>query len=157
MNYQAAAKAIDRLRADKGEVLFRMAVSHLIDVGLRHLTLENVASTYREIEKEDDSHSFMTNDFKKEIVRAAYELAQFDHIHLLVYIQRNVSYDVGDGAFLSEWPDTMQNLLDSFYYDTECSTIYDELQRAGFTDGDIELMHYGYVIPEEQDDPEDAE
>ena len=157
MNYQTSARAINKLREEKGEILFRMAVSHLMDVGLRHLTLGNVAETCREIDKQDDSHSFMTNEYQKEIVRAAYELARFDHIHLLVYIQRNVSYDVGDGAFLSEWPDTMQTLLDSFYYDTECSTIYDELQRAGFTDGDIELMHYGYVIPEEQDEPEDAE
>ena len=49
-----------------------------------------------EIQKEDDSKAFMTNDFKCELVRTAGELAKIDHIHLLVYIQREVTYDVGD-------------------------------------------------------------
>ena len=38
----------------------------------------------------------MTNNFKCDLVRMAGELAKIDHIHLLVYIQREVAYDVGD-------------------------------------------------------------
>ena len=38
----------------------------------------------------------MTNNFKCDLIRIAGELAKIDHIHLLVYIQREVFYDVGD-------------------------------------------------------------
>ena len=38
----------------------------------------------------------MTNEFKCEIVKTAGEIAKIDHIHLLVYIQREVEYDVGE-------------------------------------------------------------
>ena len=38
----------------------------------------------------------MTNNYKCDLVRMASELAKIQHIHLLVYIQREVAYDVGD-------------------------------------------------------------
>lgn len=78
----------------KDELMFRMAISHLMDVGIRHLTDENVEATCEEIVKEDDRLSFMTNRYKCDLVRMAAQLARIDHIHLLVYIQRNVEYAV---------------------------------------------------------------
>jgi len=36
----------------------------------------------------------MTNEYKCELVRMAAELAKVSHIHLLVYIKKNVEYDV---------------------------------------------------------------
>ena len=38
----------------------------------------------------------MTNNFKCDLIRMAGELSKIYHIHLLVYIQREVFYDVGD-------------------------------------------------------------
>ena len=73
-----------------------MAIPHLMDVGIRHLDEKNIERTCKAIQKEDDSRSFMTNDFKCDLVRMAGELAKIEHIHLLVYIQREVAYDVGD-------------------------------------------------------------
>lgn len=94
MRYSETKKEIENIRRDNGEILFRMAISHLIDVGVRHLTDENIKATCESIMEEDDSNHFMTNDFKCEIVRIAGMLAKFDHIHLLVYISENVEYDV---------------------------------------------------------------
>ena len=94
MMYAESKKKIDEIRNKNHEMIFRMAISHLMDVGIRHLDEENVKRTCEEIQKEDDSKAIMTNDFKCELVRMAGELAKIDHIHLLVYIQREVFYDV---------------------------------------------------------------
>ena len=95
MTYLESKKILDEIRR-QNEIMFRMAISHLIDVGIRHLNEENIEITCEEIQKEDDSKAFMTNDFKCEIVRIAGELAKINHIHLLVYIQREITYDVFD-------------------------------------------------------------
>ena len=96
MNYSESKKKIDEIRNRNHEAIFRMAISHLMDVGIRHLDEENIERTCEGIQKEDDSKAFMTNNFKCELIRMAGELAKIDHIHLLVYIQREVFYDVGD-------------------------------------------------------------
>ena len=93
-NYVESKKKIDEIRNDVGEPMFRMAISHLIDVGIRNLDEAGVRLTCNAINKEDDSHSYMTNDFKCEIVKTAAKLAQISHIDLLVYIQREVVYNV---------------------------------------------------------------
>jgi hypothetical protein len=95
MDYAETKKRLEEIRR-KREIMFRMAISHLMDVGIRHLTEENVNECCAEIMKQDDSKSFMTNEFQCELVRMAGELAKLDHIHLLVYISREVYYDVGD-------------------------------------------------------------
>lgn len=78
--------------------MFRFSISHLLDVGIRNLTEENINECCAEIMKQDDSKFFMTNKFQCELVRMAGELAKLDHIHLLVYISREVYYDVGQDA-----------------------------------------------------------
>ena len=56
MSYKESEKRINDIR-HRDEILFRMAVSHLIDVGIRHLTDENVSATCESIMQEDDSTS----------------------------------------------------------------------------------------------------
>ena len=91
--YKETSKKLNEIRM-RNEILFRMAISHLMDVGIRHLTDENVKYTCEEIMKGDDSNSFMTNEFQCDIVRTAAELAKVDPVHLLVYISKNVKYEV---------------------------------------------------------------
>ena len=95
MTYKESKKILDNIRI-RNEMMFRMAISHLIDVGIRHLDEENIERTCEEIQKEDDSRSFMTNGFKCDLVRMAGEIAKIEHVNLLVYIQREVVYDVGE-------------------------------------------------------------
>lgn len=95
MSYYESKQKIDKIR-HYDEMMFRMAISHLMDVGIRHLDEENIKRTCEAIQKEDDRKAFMTNNFKCDLIRMAGELAKIDHIHLLVYIQREVTYDVGD-------------------------------------------------------------
>lgn len=93
MMYAESKRKIDKIR-HYDEMMFRMAISHLMDVGIRHLDEENIKRTCEEIQKEDDSRSFMTNNYKCDLIRMSGELAKIEHIHLLVYIQREVAYDV---------------------------------------------------------------
>lgn len=59
MNYNEAEKFLDEIR-NKDEMMFRMAVSHLMDVGIRHLTPDNVEHTCEEIMKQDDNNAIIS-------------------------------------------------------------------------------------------------
>ena len=93
MNYKEAAKKLDKMRRSN-EMIFRMAISHLMDVGIRHLDGESVEEACTEIMKQDDSHSFASNEFLCEIVRTAAEIAKIEHTLVLAYLAKNVKYDV---------------------------------------------------------------
>ena len=148
-NYVESKKKIETIRNNIGEPMFRMAISHLMDVGIRHLTEESVSHTCEQIMKEDDSKSFMTNEYKCDLVRAAYELAQIPHIDLLVYIQREVDYDVFDGVpsyqraidlikgcmcNIEQWNDCQNNLT------------LGEFEDIGFDEDEIIAFGFEYVL-----------
>lgn len=93
MNYKETEKYIREIH-HSDEMLFRMAISHLMDVGIKHLIDENVTATCEDIMKQDDSKSFISNELQCEIVKTAAKLAAINHIHLLVYISKHVKYGV---------------------------------------------------------------
>lgn len=99
--FKTVEKNINNLRRDYGEMIFRMAISHLMDVGMRNLTPELVNEAKDEIMKQDDSKMFVTNEALCDVVECAGELAKINAIDLLVYIGRNVEYDV-DGCYRAE-------------------------------------------------------
>ena len=99
--FKTIEKNINNLRRDYGEMIFRMAISHLMDVGMRNLTPELVNEAKDEIMKKDDSKMFVTNEALCDVVECARELAKIDTTYLLVYIGRNVEYDV-DGYDCAE-------------------------------------------------------
>ena len=94
--FKTIEKNINKLRRDYGEMIFRMAISHLMDVGMRHLTPELVNEAKDEIMKQDDRKMFVTNEALCDVVECAGELAKINAIDLLVYIGRNVEYDVDE-------------------------------------------------------------
>ena len=79
-----------------GLVMFRMGLSHLVDVGHSNLTDENVQETIAMImakgeeEKTEGKISVMTPDFQCEILRCSSELAQFSIWTLFAYIKKYV-------------------------------------------------------------------
>ena len=99
--FKTIEKNINKLRMDYGEITFRMAISHLMDVGMRNLTPELVNEAKDEIMKQDDSRMCVTNELLCDVVECAGELAKVDATYLLVYIGRNVEYDV-DGYDCAE-------------------------------------------------------
>ena len=148
-NYVENKKKINAIRTQVGEVVFRMAISHLMDVGIRHLTKESVEETCKKIVLEDDSNAIMTNSFKCCLVRAAYELAQIDHIDVLVYIQREVAYDVFDGMpSYSRAIDLLKGCMCNIEQWNDCRNelTLGEFEDVGFDDEEIEAFGFAYVL-----------
>lgn len=79
-----------------GAVLFRMGLTQLVDVGVRHLTDDNIEASIRqiiaegEINKANGVVTIMTLEFQCEIVRCAAELAKFSIWDLFAYIKKYV-------------------------------------------------------------------
>lgn len=96
MTYLECKRILDNIRR-RDEMIFRMAISHLIDVGIRHLDEKSVEETCNDILQKDDSKAFITNEFLCNIVKTAGEIAKIDHILLLVYIQREVTFGIYEG------------------------------------------------------------
>ncbi len=151
-NYKESKKALDKIRS-KDEMMFRMAISHLMDVGIRHLTEENVEETCKEIMQKDDSKAFMTNEFMCGLVRTAYELAQISHTDLLVYIQREMVYDVFDGMPSYERAiELLKSCMEWFADDTLPERVVENLNLLGFKDDEIESLGFEYLIEEDEDE-----
>lgn len=152
MTYAESKKKIEEIR-QINEVMFRMAISHLMDVGIRHLTEENVEETCKEIMQEDDSKAVMTNTFKCDLVKMAGELAKVDHIHLLVYISREVFYDVDNYkiSYQRFW-DLAKGCIAWVLADTmETEFALQEIREMGFDDDEIEELGFGWMLTVEEE------
>ena len=152
MYYEETKKKIDAIR-NKNEVMFRMAISHLMDVGIRHLTEENITEACAAIMKEDDSKSFMTNAYKCSLIKTAGELAKLDHIHVLTYISREVAYDVGDNSIdYKRATELLGNCL-NYCLSSTYETMYalEMAQGIGFDYEEIEQLGFGCMIDVEED------
>jgi hypothetical protein len=150
MSYQESKKILDNIRARHDETMFRMAISHLMDVGIRHLDEESCAQTCKEIMSQDDSHAFITNDFMCEIVWLAHELSKVSHIDLLIYIQRYVDYDACDN-----YPSYGRavSLLRSYVDWTTCDQLPEDalsdMYAIGFSNEEIEFVGMGHLLERE--------
>ena len=152
MTYMESKNKLDELRCTN-EVVFRMAISHLMNVGIRHLTEENINECCTEIMKEDDSKAFMTNEFKCDLVRMAGELAKLDHVHLLVYISREVYFGVDSNhlsynRLISLAKGSISWILADTY---ETEYALQEIREMGFNDDEIGELGYGWMLDVEED------
>lgn len=77
---------IDKIRDCYGEPIFRCALAHLFNKGTDNFNEEVVNDTINEISKEDDTNQFMTNDFKIELIKCAFDLSKVEVWDILRYI-----------------------------------------------------------------------
>ena len=155
MNYVESKKKIDEIRNEDG-MMFRMAISHLMDVGIRHLTEENIKETCEDIMKRDDKRAFMTNQYMCDLVKMAGELAKVDHIHLLNYISREVSYDVGDHSL--SYNRAIRLLRGVIDYNTEVMEIADareDLLGIGFDEEELIELGYQFLFDSDEEEEDD--
>ncbi len=156
MTYAESKKILDEIRNRNHEVVFRMAISHLMDVGIRHLDEENIERTCEIINQKDDSKLGMTNEFLCELVRIAGELAKIDHIHLLVYIQREVFYDVSDNGISYERAiQIIQKCIDWITCDVEFADAIADLNAIGFDEEEIKEFGFNYLFDAEEENEDD--
>ena len=76
----------------RDEIVLRCALAHLWDVGARHLTPEAIERTCSDLMMQDDTQSFMTNEFQCAIVRTAGEIAGLPQAEVLTWVGKNVKY-----------------------------------------------------------------
>lgn len=149
-NYKESKSKLDNLRGRHDELMFRMAISHLMDVGVRHLTEENAKYTCEQIMQEDDTHALMTNHYRCDLVWLAYDLAQIPTVDLLVYIQREIDYDIFDGT--PSYKRTVQ-LLRSCVDWTTCDQLPEDalsdMYSIGFSNDEIEFVGFGNLLEQE--------
>ena len=150
MTYNESACKLHDLRRSN-DAMFRMAISHLMDVGIRHLTPENIESSCKSIMQEDDTNHFMTNEFKCELIRMAGEIAKIDHIHLLVYISRQMYYGVDDNRIEYERAiEMVQDCIDWITEGADEEDAYNDLTSGiGFSSDELEELGYENLILED--------
>lgn len=89
-------KCIRNTEDKYGLLIFRMGLSHLVDVGHRHLSDEDVEESIRKImeqgeeDKVNGKVTVMTPEFLCEVIRCAGELAKFSIWTLFAYIKKYV-------------------------------------------------------------------
>jgi hypothetical protein len=147
MSFKESKKIIDDIRARKDEMVFRMAISHLLDVGIRHLDEESCKYTCQCIKQQDDSRAIMTNDFMCEIVWLAHDLSKVPHIDLLIYIQRYVDYDASDdypsyGRAVS----LLRSCVDWMTCDQLPEDALSDLYGVGFNNDEIVFVGFGNLL-----------
>ncbi len=82
-------KAIRAIEDKYGLPLFGMALTHLVDVGVRNLNDDTVAECIKQImaDGEADKGQFMSPEFQCAIIRCAAELAKLSIWDLFRYIK----------------------------------------------------------------------
>ena len=154
--YAESKKTLDKIRS-KDEIMFRMAISHLMDVGIRHLTEENIAETCYEIRTRDDSKMFMTNEYMCSLIMMAGDIAKVPHIDILVYIQREVEYDVSDGGMsYSRLMKLLKNCIDVIV-ESHCDSAYirEDFEAIGFDDDELMTLGCDWVMNNEEENDDE--
>ena len=147
MSYQDSKKILDNIRARHDEVMFRMAISYLMDVGIRNLDKDTCTNACKEIMAQDDSRAFMTNQFQCELIWLAHELAQVPHIDLLIYIQRYVDYDACDNyPSYGRTVSLLRSCVDWHVCDQLPEDALSDLYGIGFSDDEITFVGYGNLL-----------
>ena len=151
MTYKESKKKLDELRR-KDEMMLRMSISHLLDVGIRHLTEDNIKNTCNEIMQEDDTNHFMTNEFKCELIKMAGELAKINHIDLLVYVSREMFYDVGDNKVSYQRAiELLEDCMTWMSYEWSNSESCRNFTEIGFSEDELIEFGYGFLSPGEDE------
>lgn len=127
-----------------GMMLFRMAFSHLVDVGHRHMSdPELVAKSCKTIKETTPGNSIMTADFQCSLMECAAELTQFSIDDLLRYVKTDFMFDgLTIGGEESKWKSYLCDLVYSLMEDKgideafefirdACNASPDELREIG--------------------------
>ena len=99
-NLKENIRELRKIENKYGLTLFRMGLSHLVDIGHRHLDEDFVSEGIKQIMTEDESNKanginpIITAEFQCEILRCSAELAQFSIWTLFAYIKKYVEVSI---------------------------------------------------------------
>lgn len=144
-NYVESKRKLDAIRNEVGEPMFRMALTHTFDVGFRHLTEENIEATCDDMMKDDDSNTFMTNEYKCDLVRTAGKIAKIPPYDVEVYVNREMEYSAG-GNYVqySRLLKILRGALDYIYEDIRDCEVFCNIMKKDIDMDEDEIMQLGY-------------
>ena len=148
-NYVESKKKLEAIRNKVGEPLFIMALTNTFDVGFRHLTEENIKATCDEMMKEDDSHRFMTNEYKCDLVRTAGEIAKVPPYDVEVYVNREMEYSAGEDYIQRNRLITLlQNALTYIYEDIQDCTDFFRImdKEIGLYEEEVKELGFDWAM-----------
>ena len=76
--------------------MFRMGLTHLLDIGSQAFTEESVKKTYEKIMTEEEN-GLMTREFQCAIVKMAYEISKINATDILAFVSKEMYYAVSEG------------------------------------------------------------
>lgn len=161
--YAETKKELDRIRNEygcKGEVLFRTAIQYVVDCGRQCFEDEewvkqqlNIVDEKHDAFDRDNKTPFISRDFEKAIIECAAEISKVDAYDLLIYIQREVWLS-NDGIDYNKAIELLKKCMYDIEERESCENklTYQAFEFIGFTDDEMELLEFGYLLNEEEDD-----
>lgn len=86
-------KKIGEISRKYGEHVFRMAITHLMQVGVDNLKDADVEAVCKKMMRETPENYIMTPEFRCNILKCSVELAQIPVWDILKYIQTDIGID----------------------------------------------------------------
>ena len=150
--YQKSKSEIDRIRQEFGEPIFRMAISHLMDVGIRHLGELETQTSIDIIMAGDDTNNILPNKVLCDVVKAAHQLSKVDHIDILIYNTTELEYGMDYGMInYSRLMQLLGNCIDMICSDQTSKDALNSLYDIGMDEEEIEGLGFGNLLEEEED------
>ena len=162
--YAESKKALDKIRSEydcKGELLFRQAITKVVEYGTDNLLDDwNYEHRCKDINEYHDNaeaegkNLWITRSFELAVLECARKIAQVDIYDLLVYIQKEVWLSHEGGIDY----DRAVELLKKCIYDIEeresCEDklLLQALDDIGFDESDIEALGFGYLLNSEEEE-----
>lgn len=86
-------KKINEISKKYGDHMMRMAIDHVLGVGVNNLKDVNADEVCAQILRDTPANYIMTPEFRAELMRCSIELARIPIGDILKYIQTNMAYD----------------------------------------------------------------
>ena len=147
---------LNRIRRDygcKGEIIFRTAITMVVENGQNTFKDEtwfedqiNFIDERHDAAEAVGKHLVITREFEKTLMECAKEIAMINTMDLLQYIQTAV-YFGGDGIDYKRTIDLLKKCMECICENTEgCKETLWAFESLGLTDDEIEEFGYGYLL-----------
>ena len=161
-NYVETKKELDRIKREygcAGDVLFRSALQCVLEYGQKDMTddwcyahrVDEVNERHDVAETEGKS-LWITREFELAMLECAKEIAKVNTYDLLVYIQREV-YLSSEGIDYKRAIELLKKCMYDIEERESCENklTYQALEQIGFTDDEMEMLGFSYLLEEEEE------
>ena len=84
-------KELQIIQEKYGEDIFRLAITHLIHVGIEQFSKEDIDVLCERVLRESPDNAIMTGDYQVRLLRCAHEICRFSVDDLLKFVKTDVS------------------------------------------------------------------